>query len=91
MLKVLGVHAVGTLAIGSLGFSGHVCYGSRAYGRIFYMQEILERAGLSHALSLEDNDPDADEDGDEGDEEGEERGGKDVDDLAAALTNKAKI
>ncbi|EIE18561.1 RNI-like protein [Coccomyxa subellipsoidea C-169] len=39
-------------------------------GGIDQIKEILERAGLSHALSLEDNDPDADEDGDEGDEEG---------------------
>jgi hypothetical protein len=55
------------------------------------MQEILERAGLSKALSLEDNDPDADEEGDDGEEEGEERGGADIDDLAAALANKAQI
>lgn len=57
------------------------------------VQEILEKAGLSKALSLEDNDPDADEEGDEGEEEGEgeEKDGVEVDDLAAALANKAKI
>lgn len=55
------------------------------------MQEILERAGLNKALSLEENDPDADEEGDDEEEEGEERGGADIDDVAAALANKAQI